>query len=402
MLMHDFEQVIERRGTECKKYDTYPADVLPLWIADTDFKCPQPIVDALVARAQHGIFGYPINAITFNRAVARWQMERFGWEVKDNWVEYTNAVMPAIIYAIKTFSQPGDQVLIQCPVYPPFHRAILDNGRFIVNNQLLLVGDQYQIDFEDLEAKLKQPRTRVMVLCHPHNPVGKAFTREELLRIGELCAKHHVLVVVDEIHQDILYQGHRHYPFASLSDTNRDNSITCVNPSKTFNIAGFRTGAAIIPNPAVRELFSECVINHKAYGRTTFGTLSLEVAYNECGYYADQLMQYLQGNLDFMLEFFEKHIPRIRVIRPQATYLIWLDCRALGLVPKELSTLLLETAKVALNDGDSFGPGGAGFMRINIACRRATLAEALQRIRKAVDSVPGAERSTQPIGFVRP
>ena len=396
MLVHDFDKVIERRGTECKKDDAYPADVLPLWIADTDFQCPQPVVDALVARAQHGIYGYPINAMNFNKAVAHWQKERFGWDVPADWVVYTNAVMPTIIYAIKTFSQPGDQVLIQCPVYPPFHAVIHDNGRFIVNNQLVLENGQYHIDFEDLEAKLKQPRTRIMVLCHPHNPVGKAFTREELLRIGELCARHHVLVVVDEIHQDIVYQGQRHHPFASLSETNRDNCIVCVNPSKTFNIAGFRTGAAIIPNPAIRELFNECVVNHKAYGRTTFGTLSLEVAYNECGYYADQLMVYLEDNLKFMTDFFEKFIPRIKVIKPQATYLIWLDCRALGLAPKELGTFLLETAKVALNNGDSFGPGGAGFMRINIACRRATLEEALRRIQKAVDAL-GTARDTQPM-----
>jgi cystathionine beta-lyase len=359
-------------------------DILPLWIADTDFQCPQPVIDAMVARAQHGIYGYPINAMNFNRAVAHWQKERFGWDVEAGWVEYTPAVIPAIIYAIKTFSQPGDQVLIQCPVYPPFHAAIINNGRIIVNNQLVLEDGQYHINFQDLEAKLKQPRTRLMVLCHPHNPVGKAFTREELLRIGELCAKHHVLVVVDEIHQDIIYHGCRHYPFASLSDTNRDNSITCVNPSKTFNTAGVRTGAVIIPDKAIRELFYECIVNHKSYGRTIFGTLPLEVAYTQCGYYADQLMAYLEINLKCLMDFVEQHLPGIRVIKPQATYLIWLDCRGLGLSQKDLVKLLMEKAKVALNDGESFGPGGTGFMRMNIACPKATLEEGLRRIQQAM------------------
>jgi cystathionine beta-lyase len=240
-----------------------------------------------------------------------------------------------------------------------------------------------------------------MILCHPHNPVGKAFTREELLKIGELCARHHVLVVVDEIHQDIMYKGNQHYPFASLSDCNRDNSITCVNPSKTFNVAGVRTGAVIIPNKAIRELFYECIVNHKTYGRTIFGTLPLEVCYNQCGYYADQLMAYLQGNLAFLQDFVTRNIPRIKVIKPQATYLIWLDCRGLGLAQKDLIKLLLETAKVALNDGDSFGPGGTGFMRLNIACRRATLEAALQRIQRAVDGLPPSERDTQPMALAR-
>jgi cystathionine beta-lyase len=385
MLIHDFDEVVNRRGTECKKYDTFPPDVLPMWIADTDFKCPQPIVDAMVHRAQQGIYGYPINTRKFNQAVVAWEKKRFGWEVDEDWVEFTPAVMPAVVYAIQMFTQAGDHIVIQMPVYPPIHRAVVNNGRVISNNQLCLRDGQYEVDFHDLEKRLAHPRAKMMILCHPHNPVGKAFTRDELQRIGELCAKHHVLLVSDEIHQDIVYNGHRHFPFASLSDLHRDNSIICINPSKTFNIAGVRTGAVIIPNKAIREVYYESIVNNKAYGRTVFGTLPFETAYNECDYYADQLMRYLQGNMTYVKQYFSDHIPQIKVIDPQATYLIWLDCRALGLPQKELNKLMLERAKVALNDGDSFGSGGTGFLRLNIACPRATLKQGLDRIRMAVN-----------------
>jgi cystathionine beta-lyase len=386
MPNHDFDQIVDRRGTECKKYDAYAPDILPMWIADTDFRCPQPIVDAMVERARHGVYGYPINTRNFNRAVAGWEKRRFGWEIDEDWVEFTPAVMPALIYAIQMFTHPGDHIVLQLPIYPPIHQAVVNNGRVISNNQLVLRDGQYQVDFEDLEKRLRNPRTRMMILCHPHNPVGKAFTREELLRIGELCARHHVLVVTDEIHQDIVYPGHRHHPFASLSDLHRDNTIICINPSKTFNTAGFRTGAVIIPNQALREVYNESIINNKGYGRTVFGIAALEIAYNECGYYADQLMQYLAGNLEFMLKFFREEIPSIKVIRPQATYLVWLDCRELGMPQVELNRFMMERAKVALNDGNTFGAGGTGFLRLNIACRRATLEEGLGRIRTALNS----------------
>lgn len=384
-MKHDFDEMIERRGTECKKWDTYMDDVIPMWIADTDFKCPQPVIDAMVAKAQTGIYGYPTTTKDFENAVAGWQKKRFGWEIDANWVEYTPAVLPAVVYAMNALTHPGDNVVMQTPVYHPFHQIIPNNGRHILGNPLIQNSDgTFTVDFENLEALLSQKRTTMFLFCNPHNPAGKCFTREELTRISELCLKHNVFVVSDEIHSDIVYQGSKHIPFGSLSQEAADQCIVCVNPSKTFNIAGVRTGAAIISNRHNHDLFYAQIENLKAYGRTIFGTLPVEVCYNECDYYADQLVEYLEGNLAYLQEFVAKKIPRLKISKLQATYLLWLDCRELNLEPAALQEYFLTQAKVAMNEGSTFGAGGAGFMRMNIACPRARLKEALERIASAV------------------
>ncbi len=387
MITHNFDEVIERRGTDCKKWNTYAADVLPMWIADTDFKCPQPIIDAMMRRVEHGIYGYPANSNSFNQSVKSWQKKRFNWEIEEEWVEFTPAVVPAVVYAIQIFTHPGDNVVIQTPAYPPFHEIIGQNGRTKLENNLILKDGKYLIDFADLEEKLQAPRTKLMILCNPHNPVGRVFTRDELTQIGELCRKYNVIVVSDEIHADIVYSGHKHIPFAALSEEIKNNCLVCVNPSKTFNIAGVRTGAVVTPNKALREIYHESLVNNKAYGRTIFGTLPFEVAYNECDYYADQLMVYLEDNLKLTLNYFAEKIPAMKVIQPEGTYLLWLDCRELAMSQKELNAFMLEKAKVGLNDGATFGETGIGFMRMNIACPRVLLKEALERIGKAVNSL---------------
>lgn len=385
MMKHNFDELIDRKGTECKKWDTYADDVIPMWIADTDFKCPQPVVDAMVKRAQHGIFGYPVNVVNFEESIVNWQKKRFGWNIETDWVEYTPAVIPAIVYAMRAFTEPGDNVVIQMPAYHPFHDIIPNNGRHILGNNLILNADgSYSVDFENLEQLLSKKRTSMFLLCSPHNPVGKCFSREELTRISELCLKHNVFVVSDEIHSDIVYKGHQHIPFGSLSQAAADNCVVCVNPSKTFNIAGVRTGAAVIPNRRNHDLFYKPLEDLKAYGRTIFGTLPIEVAYNECEYYADQLLEYLTGNLEYLNKFIAERVPQIKVTPMQATYLVWLNCKALNMAPKELNKFFLEKAKVAMNEGSTFGPGGAGFMRMNIACPRSRLVEGLQRIEAAV------------------
>ena len=385
MGRHNFDEVVNRRGTDCKKWDQYPEDVIPMWIADTDFRCPQPVIDAMAARVQHGIFGYPMTPIDFNKAIVNWQSKRFGWNITPDMVEYTPAVIPAIIYAMRAFSCPGDKVIVQMPAYHPFHAIIPDNGRYIAPNQLYQdENGVYQIDWEDFEEKAKHPRTKIFVLCHPHNPVGRVFTREELERMSDICARHNVLVVSDEIHSDIVYAPAKHIPFGSLNEQAANNCIVCVNPSKTFNIAGMRSGAVVIPNKLIHERFYSAVEDNKAYGRTIFGTLPIEVAYNECDYYADELLEYLQGNLAYLKEYLATNIPQIKIYNPQATYLMWLDCKALNMEPAALNEFFLKTAKVAMNSGASFGSGGAGFMRMNIACTRATLMAALERINKAV------------------
>lgn len=388
MPKHDFDELVDRRGTECKKWDNYPEDVLPMWIADTDFKCPQPVIDALVERARHGIYGYPTNCKNFEQSIVNWQKKRFGWDVDIDWVEFTPAVVPAIVYAMRAFTKPGDNVVIQMPAYHPFHDIIPHNGRHILGNELILKDDgSYEIDFENFEELLSKKRTTMFLLCHPHNPVGKCFTREELERMAALCLKHHVFVVSDEIHSDIVYKGGEHIPFGSLSKEAADNCIVCVNPSKTFNIAGVRTGAAIIPSRHNHDMFYAPLEDNKAYGRTVFGTLPVEVAYNECDYYADQLLEYLEGNLEYLYRFIAERIPRIKVTKTQATYLVWLNCKDLNMKPKQLNKFFLEEAKVAMNEGSTFGPGGTGFMRMNIACPRSRLVEALNRIEAAVNKL---------------
>lgn len=388
MKKHNFDEIVNRRNTECKKWDTHPTDVIPMWIADTDFKCPHEIIAAMQKRVEHGIFGYPVNANNFNEAIVNWQKKRFGWEISADMVEYTPAVVPAIIFALRAFSCPGDRVVVQMPAYHPFHAIIPDNGRYIAANQLIQdENGEYQIDWLDLENKLSHPRTKIFLLCHPHNPVGKVFSLAELEKIAILCAKYSVLVVSDEIHSDIVYAGNKHIPFGKVSSLAAENCIVCVNPSKTFNIAGMRSGAVVIPNKLIHRRFYAAVEDNKAYGRTIFGTLPIEVAYNECDYYADQLLDYLTDNLNYLRKYLQDNIPQIKVYNHQATYLVWLDCKALAMPPKQLNDFFLKEAKVAMNEGSTFGSGGEGFMRMNIACPRTTLEAALERIAAAVDKL---------------
>lgn len=389
MLKHDFDATTNRMGTNCKKWDTYGEDVIPMWIADTDFKCPQPVLDAIRTRAEHDIYGYPCINSSYEKAIAGWQSRRFGWNVEPEWVEYTPAVVPAIVYAMRAFTNPGDSVVVMMPAYHPFHSVIPHSGRFIAPNPLIHNEEKgiWEIDWENFESLLAQPRTTMFLLCNPHNPTGRVFTREELERMASLCKKHHVFVVSDEIHSDIVYKGYEHIPFGSVNEDAANNCVVCVNPSKTFNIAGFRTGAAIIPNRNNHDLFYAELENLKAYGRNIFGTLAVETAYSQCDYYADQLMEYLQGNLEYLKSFLEERVPEMKMGEVQATYLIWLDCRALGMDHKVMMDFFLKEAKVALNDGYTFGPGGDGFMRLNIACPRAQLVEALNRIEVAIKKI---------------
>ncbi len=292
------------------------------------------------------------------------------------------------MYAIRAFAYPGDKVVIQPPVYPPFQAITKNNGCQLLTNPLIQdENGKYQIDFEDLEEKLKDPRTKLFFMSNPHNPVMRAFTLEELTRIGELCLKYHVIVIADEIHCDLTYKGYHHIPFASISEEFAQNSMVLINPSKTFNIAGFRTGAAIIPNKKMRDNIQIIIEDNKNYGRTIFGMLSFITAYTECDYYADEMMDYLEENKNYIVDFIRNRIPRIKLAEPEATYLLWLDSRDLQMTQSELKTFFFEKAKLGLNDGATFGIEGTGFMRMNIACPRATLVEALNRLEKAVNEL---------------
>lgn len=389
-MKHNFDELIDRRASECKKYEAacYPDDVLPMWIADTDFAVPVEISEAIQKRAMHPCFGYPVEDFGFEESVQRWEKVRFGWDIDPHAVKYANGVLPFLMYAIRAFTYPGDKVIIQSPIYPPFPAIIQHNGRTVVDSPLKQDAEgRYQIDFEDFEEKLKCTRAKLFFLSNPHNPTMRAFTREELTRLGELCLKYNVIVVSDEIHCDLIYKGHAHIPFGSISEEFARNSIVLVNPSKTFNIAGFRTGAAIIPDKKLRDNIQITIVNNKNYGRTIFGMLSFITAYTKCDYYADEMMEYLEGNKDYIVSFIKERIPKIKLAVPDATYLMWLDCRALGMTQADLKKFIFEKAKLGLNSGDDFGASGTGFMRMNIACPRATLVEGLNRLEKAVNAL---------------
>ena len=388
-MRHNFDEIIDRRASECKKYEpAYPKDVIPMWIADTDFAVPKEIADAIKKRAEHPCYGYPVENFEFEKAAARWEKVRFGWDVDPEWVKYSNGVLPFLMYAIRAFAYPGDKVVIQTPVYPPFHAITKNNGCQLVTNPLVQdENGKFQIDFEDLENKLKDPRTKLFFMSNPHNPTMRSFTREELVRIGELCLKYRVIVISDEIHCDLTYKNYKHIPFASISEDFAQNCMVLINPSKTFNIAGFRTGAAIIPNKQLRDNIQIIIQNNKNYGRTIFGMLSFITAYTECYYYADELMEYLEVNKDYVVSFIKERIPRIKLAEPEATYLLWLDCRELNMSQKELKEFFFDKAKLGLNDGSTFGVEGTGFMRINIACPKVTVVEAMNRLEKAVNEL---------------
>lgn len=387
-MKHNFDEIINRRDSECKKYEkeNYPQEIIPMWIADTDFAVPKEISEAIIKRAQHPCFGYPIEDKKFEEATKYWEKIRFNWDIETEWVKYANGVLPFLMYAIRAFSYPGDEVIIQPPVYPPFSAIVKNNGRQLVTNPLIQDKDgKYQIDFQDLEKKLSSPRAKLFFLSNPHNPTMRCFTLEELTRIGELCLKYNVIVISDEIHCDLVYKGYKHIPFGSISEEFANNSMVLINPSKTFNIAGFRTGAAIIPNKQMRENIQITIVNNKNYGRTIFGMLTYITSYMECGYYADEMMEYLEENKEYLVNFIKENIPKVKISTPEATYLMWLDFRMLGMSQEELKKFIFEKAKLGLNDGSTFGKEGEGFMRMNIACPKSILIEALNRLKNAID-----------------
>lgn len=388
-MNYDFDKSVKRVGTSSVKWDYLDrifgnTEVLPLWVADMDFEVPQPVIDAVVKRAQHGIYGYTERPDSFFSSMAGWMKRRHGWDISTEWISVCPGVVPALCFSVLSFSEPGDKVLVQSPVYPPFFAAIENNGRIILNSRLKLEKGRYEIDFEDLDAKLGSG-VKIMLLCSPHNPIGRVWSREELKRIGELCIKHDVVIISDEIHSDLVYSGNVHTPIASISQELAERTVTCIAPSKTFNIAGLSTSASIIPNKALHDRFNNTMKRLGIELSNLFGITALEAAYNFGEEWLDQLLAYLEGNIDFLIGYIETKIPRIKVIKPQGTYLVWLDCRELGMNQAELVDFFTNKALVGINDGTAFRAGGEGFMRLNAACPRSLLKEALERIEEAVN-----------------
>ncbi len=403
MEKYNFDFEVPRQGTNADKWkivmdgddpkvrhvtDRYFGEnrTLPLWVADMDFACPQPVIDALVTRAQHGIYGYTSRDDAYEQAVVGWMRRRHDWNIEPSWIATTPGVMPAVRSLIQTFVRPGDKVLIQPPVYHPFYNAIKDNEAYVVKNALLYEDGIYRMDYEDLAQKAADPQLTMAVLCSPHNPVGRVWSTEELIRFGEICLDNNVLVVSDEVHADLTFFGAEFVPFARISERFAQNSFSCTAPSKTFNLAGLKTSNIIIANNGRRVEFEKVLDRNGVFGLNPFGMEALKAAYNHGEQWLTQVLAYIEGNYLYLEDFLARNIPELQLLPLEGTYLVWLDCNALGLSPKELRKLFLDDAKVCLDDGYIFGPEGNGFQRINIACPRPILVEALHRIRTSIKS----------------
>jgi len=392
-MKYNFDEIIERGHTDSIKWskkrlkeDFGAEDSVPMWIADMDFKAAPPIVDAVVKRAKHGVYGYGHKTDEFLDAVVDWQQKRNGWTIQKDWILFTPGIIPALNFILESFCNPGDKVIIQSPVYYPFANIINNNGLHIANNPLILKNGSYEVDFEQLESIARDGRVKVMILCNPHNPVGRVWTEDELTKMGEICIRNNVLVVTDEIHSDLIYPPHRHVPFAKLSEKFRMNAIVCTSPSKTFNLAGLQLSNIIVPNIKLRrELYHK--ISTIDIDPGSFATVAQIAAYNHGEEWLEQLLIYLQKNLDFMEEFLAKRLPRVRMTRPEATYLAWLDFSDYGLTDAALREWMQKKAKVAMDDGFIFGAGGEQFQRINFACPKSMLKKALERIADSLDEI---------------
>lgn len=385
----DFDMVPNRRGTNCFKYDFaremgMPEDVLPLWVADMDFPTAPAVLERLHALAEHGIFGYTGVKDAYFSAVHNWYAQRFGWETQRSWLVTTPGVVFAIAIAIRAFTQKGDAILIQQPVYYPFANKVTENDRQLVVNPLVLKNGRYEMDFADMERKIVDYHVKMLLLCSPHNPVGRVWTKEELLRVGEICQKHGVLVVSDEIHADFTYAGHTHRVFASVKSEFADFTITCTAPSKTFNLAGLQNSNIFIPNRQLRHAYKKELSACGCGGTNCMGMAACQAAYEAGADWLEQLKQYLAGNLAYIRQFLREKLPDIALIEPEGTYLVWLDLRKLGLTEQQQRQLIVQDAKLWLDTGTLFGQGGEGFERINIACPRTTIEQAMQRLEHAV------------------
>ena len=385
----DFDSVTDREGTKSLKYDFAkrrgkPEDVLPLWVADMDFKTSSYIEDALVERSRHGIFGYSEVQKPYFDIVSAWMKKHHDWDVQERWLVKTPGVVFALAMAVKAYTDRGDGVLIQMPVYYPFSEVIEDNGRKVVSNTLVLGEDnRYHIDFDDFEKKIIEEKIKLFFLCSPHNPVGRVWTRDELTRLGDICVKHQVIVVSDEIHHDFVFHG-EHIVFANLKKEYEDISIVCTSPSKTFNLAGMLLSNIFIPNPKLRHKFRKEL---DAAGISQLGVMGLvacEAAYSKGEEWYQAMHSYVADNIVFTKKYVEEKLPGVRMTEHEGTYLVWLDFRETGLSAEELDEQIVYQAKLWLDSGKIFGESGRGFQRINVACPRSVLSEALERIRKVI------------------
>lgn len=388
--MYNFDDLIERENTNCYKYDLREKffktnKVMPLWVADMDFKTPNFIIEGIKKRLEHEVLGYSFFGESAIQAVQNWMQRRHGWTVDKQWISFTPGVVPALNISVLSFTQAGDKIIIQPPVYFPFYTAVKDHGRKVLENPLVLNKQgRYQINYEQLEELAAAPETKLMLLCNPHNPTGNVWTKDELAKVADICTKHNVVIISDEIHSDIIFKGHTHQPMATVSETAASGTITCMAPSKTFNMAGMATSVVITSNPDLMKQFSSELNKYHIGSGNVLGHYALEAAYNHGDGWLQEMLDYLQDNIHYLTSFINENIPEIKVIAPEATYLVWLDCRALGLNDSELYDFMIKKARLGLSHGPIFGEGGSGFQRINIGCPKSYLTKALNNLHNAL------------------
>ena len=387
-MKYNFDEIIPRKNSDCLKYDKLQEmfgtdDALSMWVADMDFRTPPFVIEALRRRLDHEVLGYTFCSPQWKPAIQNWVSRHYGWDVKEEEIGFVGGIVPAISFAVQCFTAPGDKILIQPPVYHPYHHVVKDLGRTLVYNPLRLVNGQFEIDFEDFERKIVG--CKLFLLCNPHNPGGRVWNADELVRIADICARNGVIVISDEIHCDMALTGYKHTVFATVSEAAAQNSVTLMAASKTFNIAGLKSSYHIIQNEALRKQYSEYLTRSELDTAHLFATTAVAVAYNEGDEWLAQMLQYVEENIAFLDKYLKENMPKISFIRPQASYLVFLDARELGMPQERLVEFFLKEAKVAMNDGTMFGQEGAGFMRMNLGCPRATLQQALEQIKAAYD-----------------
>ncbi|MDP3431352.1 MAG: PatB family C-S lyase [Bacteroidota bacterium] len=384
MKKYNFDELIDRTNTNSIKYDARKMffgneDVLPLWVADMDFRTPDFIVDAIKKRAEHEVFGYTFRGESYNHSIVNWLKRRHNWEIKPEWISFSPGVVAGLTMAIEAFSKPGDGVIVQPPVYFPFFDSVKGTGREMIENPLRIENGRYYFDLEDLKSKIT-PETKLLLLCNPQNPGGMVWTEKELTDLAQICLENKILIISDEIHSDLIFDGYKHTPLAGISEEFAQNCVICMAPSKTFNTAGLTTSFLVIPNKRHFVAYERVMRLPHLHMGNIFGTAALEAAYTHGEEWLAQLLKYLQENYSFLEQFFNENLPEVKVMRPEATYLIWIDFSAYGLTDETINKKLIDGG-VGLNRGVQFGKQGSGFMRINIGCPRSVLEEALMRIK---------------------
>ena len=387
----NFDETFEREGTDCIKYDlrkeTFGTpDVIPMWVADMDFKTPDFIVTALQKRLSNNIYGYSFRPSKYYNSIIDWLAVRHNWPIQKEWICFSPGIVPALNICTLAFTRPGDTIIVQPPVYFPFFSAVESHGRNLVYNQLKESDGKWSMDFDSLTASIDDS-TKMIIISNPHNPVGRVWTPEELMRLADICLSNNIIILSDEIHCDLVLPGFRHTPVANISGKISDITVTCIAPSKTFNLAGLSTSSVIISNPVLRQYFRKRIENLHMGNGNIFGTVASIAAYSEGHDWLDALLEYIENNVDYVENYCKQMIPEIIPVTPEATYMIWLDCRKLGLQGKDLQNFFVKNAGVGMNEGSTFGPGGEGFMRMNLATTHRNVEKAMEQIEKAITAI---------------